>query len=309
MTARATAATAGRMAPIALLRALRPYQWPKGIIVFAAFAFSAGDAWELNDVSSWWPLWWRVALLFGAWCLVSSATYLLNDVRDREADSLHPRKRQRPVASGEVAPRLAIAAALLLAAGGIGGAMALDPGAAVVLAGYLVTMVAYTFGLKHVAVLDILILSAGVVARAASGALVIDVEISPWLYICSSFGSFFFAASKRWAEVRELGADAARHRASLGLYSAETLGQLVMTGAAGSLISYAIYTIESPHVPTNGAMAATIPFVAFAMFRYLLLLNGPRRGEAPDRILFTDPQILAAVGGFSLTAMWVLLAT
>jgi 4-hydroxybenzoate polyprenyltransferase len=197
---------------------------------------------------------------------------------------------------------------MLLLAAGIGGAISLDTGAGTVLAGYAVVMVAYSWQLKAVAILDVLILSAGVVARAVSGALVIDVAVSPWLYICTSFGALFVAVSKRWAEARDLGPAAASHRPSLALYTMDLLNHLLVVAAAGALLSYSIYSIESDHVPTNGAMAATIPFVAFAMFRYLLLLGGPRRGDAPDRILFTDPQILVAVAGFAVVAVWVLVA-
>ena len=134
----------------------------------------------------------------------------------------------------------------------------------------------------------------------------IDVTISPWLYVCSSFGAFFFASSKRWAEHRQLGPDAAQHRPALAQYGGEILGQLLMISASSAILSYALYTIESEHVPKNGSMALTLPWVAFALFRYLLLLDGPRRGDAPDRILFTDPQILVAVAGFVLTAVTVL---
>lgn len=289
-----------------VLVGMRPYQWPKNVMVFAALAFSAGDAWQIDDAGSWWPLLWRSVALFALWCLASSATYLINDVRDAEADRLHPRKRTRPVAAGIVSPALAIGTAVVLLAVALPLAFALDMVAGAVLAGYAATMLAYSAGLKSVAILDVLILSVGFVARAVSGATVIDVAISPWLYVCTSFGALFFASSKRWAEYRELGADAARHRASLAQYSGELLGQMVTITASTALLAYALYTIESDHVPGNGAMAITIPFVGFALLRYLLLLQGARRGDAPDRILFSDPQILLAVLGFVVTAITVL---
>jgi 4-hydroxybenzoate polyprenyltransferase len=291
---------------MAVIASMRPYQWPKSLIVFAALAFSAGQAWELDEPSTWWPLLWRLGLLFGAWCLVSSATYIVNDLRDRDADQLHPRKRNRPIASGAAPLPAVVAVAAAGAAIGIAGAFAIDMQAGVVVAGYAVVMVAYSFGLKRVAVLDVLLLSAGIVARAVSGALAIDVDVSAWLYVCTSFGAFFVAISKRWAESRQLGADAALHRPALAMYTREMLGQLLVVALAGALLSYSIYTIESDNVPSNGLMAVTIPFVAFAMFRYLLLLDGPRRGDAPDRILFTDPQIIVAVVGFAAAAVTVL---
>jgi len=300
------AALSNRTGIPALVVAMRPYQWPKNLIVFAALVFSAGDAWEPGDFDSWWPLLWRTLALLGLWSLVASATYLVNDVRDRQADALHPRKRHRPIASGAVSVRAALTTAFILAGFALPLALALDPVAGAVLAGYAAIMSAYSFGLKNVPILDVLILCTGVVGRAVAGAAAIEVDISPWLYVCSSFGAFFFAVSKRWSEFRQLGEDAARHRPALENYSGELLGQMLTISAAGAVLSYALYTIESARVPTNGAMALTLPFAAFAMFRYLLLLSGPRKSDAPDRILFTDPQIVLAALGFTVTALAVL---
>lgn len=311
-SARSSAAIAretatARSAWLAMAVAMRPYQWPKNTIVFAALAFSAGDAWKPGDTGSWWPLAWRSGVLFALWCLAASATYLVNDLQDREADRFHPRKRFRPIAAGEVSPRAAATAAGVLLGVALPAAFFLEARAAAVLAGYVAVMAAYSVALKRVAILDILVLCTGVVARAVSGAFVIDVAISPWLYVCASFGAFFFASSKRWAEYRQLGPEAARHRPSLAAYGPEVLGQLLGISAAAAIVSYALYTIESTRVPENGAMALTVPFVAFAMFRYLLLLAGRRSGDAPDRILFTDPQVLLAIAGFVVVAMAVLL--
>ena len=164
-------------------------------------------------------------------------------------------------------------------------------------------MTAYSFGLKRVAILDVIVLTGGVVARAVAAQPHIDVEISPWLYVCSSFAALFFATSKRWAEYRQLGAEAARHRPALAGYSGDVLAQMLTITAGGALLSYALYTIESDRVPTDGSMALTLPFVAFGLFRYLLLLNGDRSTDAPDRILFTDPPIVVAVVGFVVTAL------
>ena len=180
--------------------------------------------------------------------------------------------------------------------------------AAAIIAGYAATMIGYTIALKEVAIVDVMILTGGVIARAVAGAVTIDVHISPWLYVCTGFAAFFFATSKRWAEYRELGEAAARHRPSLGAYSAEILQQMLIVSAGAALLSYALYSIESPNTPENGSMALTIPFVGFAVFRYLLLLSGPRRGDPPDRILFTDVPILLAFAGFAGVALTVLVS-
>jgi len=289
------------------LHALRFYQWPKNLIVFAALAFSAGEAWHLRQPDTWWPLLWRSGVLFGVWCLVASGIYLVNDIVDREVDRLHPRKRLRPIASGALPVPVAWTASAVLILGFLPVAFMLNLSAGGVLAGYVLVNLSYSFGLKRVAILDIIILCSGVVARAVAGAAVIDVTISPWLYVCTSFGAFFFATSKRWAEFRQLGEEAASHRPSLEHYTGEVLNQLLTISAAAALLAYALYTIESERVPRNGAMAITLPFVAFALFRYLLLLNGRRATDAPDQIVFTDPQIVGAIVGFLATAMTVLL--
>lgn len=297
----------GRQGVAALVVAMRPYQWPKSLLVFAAFVFSAGDAWQLDDAGSWAPLLWRTAAMAALWCLASSATYLVNDVFDRDRDQLHPTKRYRPVARGAVSPHTAVATALVLNVVAIPLAFALDLVAGVVLFGYVLLMAAYSWELKRVAIVDVIVLTSGVIGRAVSGATTIDVEISPWLYVCAGAAAFFFAISKRWAEFRDLGDSAARHRDALGVYTGEVLTQMLIISGAAALLAFALYTIESDNVPESGAMALTIPFVAFAMFRYLLLLNGARRGDPPDQILFTDPQILLAMAGFGGVALAVLL--
>lgn len=291
-----------------LLRALRPYQWPKNLIVFAAFIFSTGSAWHPSEAGSWWPLLWRSAVLFCVWCAAASAIYLVNDVRDRDNDQRHPRKSRRPIAAGEVAPQTALAMSAALLVVSIPVAFALEPVAGAILCGYVLLMLGYSMGLKSVPVLDVVILCAGVVARAVAGAGAIDVTISPWLYICSSLGAFFFASSKRWAEFRQLGgAAAAEHRPALAHYDARTLGWMVAASGAGTLTSYSVYTVASTHVPGNGAMALTIPFVTVGLIRFVTLIRGSRKTEAPDRILFTDGVIVASMVGFVAVALGVLI--
>ena len=292
-----------------LLVAMRPQQWPKNVLVFAAFIFSAGSAWSPGAAGEWWPLLWRSLALFALWCMAASSVYLLNDLRDREADRLHPRKKQRPLASGALRAGTARLAAVALVGALLPLALALDFVGGAILAGYVAVMAVYSYGLKEVPIIDVLILVGGVIARAVAGAVAIDVEISPWLYVCTGFAAFFLAISKRWAEFRQLGPEAAAHRPSLARYTSEALNQLLTISAATAILAYALYSIESDNVPRNGAMALTVPFAAFGVFRYLLLLNGPRREDAPDQILFTDPQIILAVGGFVVTALFVLVAS
>lgn len=307
---RAGALTGAALGPGAQLRALaaamRPFQWPKNFIVFAALLFSVGDAWTPRDPATWQPLAGRAALLFAAWCLVASGMYLVNDLRDAPFDRYHPRKRLRPLAAGDLSPGLAALAAVVLTVAGIAAGFAASWAAGAMLAGYAAGMLAYTFALKAMPVLDVVVLSAGVVLRAAGGAVAVGVAISPWLYVCSAAGAWFLAVSKRWAEARALGEEAGNHRPALAKYPPIVLDQMLAVSAGSALVSYALYSIESANVPANGAMALTVPFVAFAIFRYLYLLAGPRASDPPDRILFTDPAIVGSVLGFVATAVTVL---
>lgn len=289
-----------------LLVAMRPFQWPKNLIVYAALLFSVGDAWRPGDPSSWQPLVAEVTVLFAAWCLVASGMYLINDLHDAPYDRQHPRKRFRPVAAGVLGSRLAAFVAAGLVGVGLAAAFMTSLGAGALLAGYAGGMLAYTFALKSVPVVDVVVLSAGVVLRAAGGAVVIEVAISPWLYICSAAAAWFLAASKRWAEARTLGDGAANHRPALARYPSAVLDQMLTVSASAAIVSYALYSVESANVPQNGAMALTVPFVAFAMFRYLYLVAGPRAGDPPDRILFSDPAIVVSVLGFVTAAVTVL---
>jgi 4-hydroxybenzoate polyprenyltransferase len=149
-----------------LLEAMRPYQWPKNLIVFAGFVFSAGHAWKATDADTWWPLLWRSAALFVIWCAASSAVYLVNDIRDRDVDRLHPRKQHRAIARGALGVGTARGAAIALLVVAIPAAVALDQLAGVILAGYAAMMILYSWGLKQIAILDVIILCGGVVARA-----------------------------------------------------------------------------------------------------------------------------------------------
>ncbi len=297
-----------RSKAVAVIAALRPFQWPKNLIVYAALLFSAGDAWSLRTPESWDHLLARSTALFVAWCFASSAVYLVNDVRDAPLDRYHPTKRHRPVAAGEVGAGEAVTLAFLLALCALAIAVPLAGWqASAVLAGYLAGMVAYSATLKHLPIADVTALTGGVVARAVSGALAISVHISPWLYVCSGIAAWFLAVSKRWAELRTLGEDAENHRPALARYPPELLDHMLSASAGATVVTYALYSIESANVPENGAMALTIPFVAYGVFRYLYLLAGPRRQDPPDRILFTDPQLLGTMAAFAGVALAVLL--
>jgi 4-hydroxybenzoate polyprenyltransferase len=279
----------------AALVALRPRQWSKNLLVFAGLVFAA----KLGD-----PLRWAEACVcFVAYCAVSSAAYLANDVRDRHDDRLHPVKRARPIARGELSPRaailiaagLAVLAPLLLAPLGIASVL-------LVLA-FAALQAGYTLRLKHVVLLDVLTISALFVIRAAAGAEAVDVPISAWLLLCTALLALFLALAKRRGELVLVHAERTPGRPVLDGYSLELVDQLTGIVASATVIAYAIYTLTAGH---SRALLATVPFVVFGVFRYLLLIHRDDVGEEPEQVLLTDVPILLAVAGWITTAATIL---
>ena len=279
--------------PLALLRAMRPRQWTKNAAVLAPLVF-AHKAFEpalaLNAV---------VATL--AFCLLSSAVYLFNDLADRERDRLHPLKRLRPIASGEVGPGLAAGLGLGLAASGLVAFWWLGLPAFFGALGYLGLQVAYTGLLKRLVILDVFAIGAGFVVRVATGALAISVPISNWLYLCTFLLSLFLGFSKRRAELALLDDGAGAHRANLSELSLPLLDQLISVVTASTVVCYALYTMSEDTVAKFGTdnLKFTIPCVVYGIFRYLFLIYRRNEGGSPEKLLLTDVPLLLDIGLFT----------
>ncbi|MCI0777566.1 MAG: decaprenyl-phosphate phosphoribosyltransferase [Chloroflexi bacterium] len=291
---------------LAVLRAVRPRQWPKNLIVFMALLFSIDDKWQLADPSSWLDLLGWTLLTFLLFCLVSSADYLVNDIVDRESDRQHPRKRKRPIAAGELSVRAALIWAIALAAVAIGGAFAITWSVGAVISGYLALMLAYTFWLKHIVLLDMMVIGAGFVLRAMAGGLAIDVPISPWLYVVTALGALFLVINKRSAEIKLLKDGSATHRPILEEYSPELLGQIGALVTASTLIAYGLYTFTAENLPNNNSMMLTIPFVLYGLLRYLYLVDKHDEGGSPEEVLLRDRPLQADILLWIATAATVL---
>ena len=185
----------------AIITSMRPRQWTKNLIIYFAFLFTIGQAWSLEELYEATRLLARITVAFAIFCLITSAVYLLNDVLDAEKDRRHPKKRYRPIAAGVLAPVLALAMALAMAVGGVALALVLEPLYALVTLIYLAMMIAYSIYLKRLVIVDIMVISGGFVLRAVAGAVVLDVTISPWLYICTTLGALFLGFAKRLNEI------------------------------------------------------------------------------------------------------------
>jgi 4-hydroxybenzoate polyprenyltransferase len=248
------------------------------------------------------PLRWAEACAaFVAYCAASSAAYLVNDVVDAELDRAHPLKRLRPVARGELSRRAALRAALALAVGALALVAPLGLDSVAFLVAFLALQGAYTFALKHVVLVDVLTIAALFVIRAAAGAVAVDVPISPWLLLVTALLALFLALAKRRSELAVPGSA----RPVLEGYSLPLVDQLISVTVAATIAAYAIYTFTA-HSP---ALMATIPFVVFGLFRYLLLVHRDDLGEEPENVLIGDRPLVLAVAGWAVTAALILVLT
>jgi len=290
-----------------LLRAMRPRQWTKNGIVFLALVFSVGQQYQLSDPSTWMTKVLASLAAFAAFAAVSSADYLINDIRDIESDRAHPRKRNRPIAAGLLPVRTAWAAAVVLAVAGNAGAFALHWQVGLVILAYTVLMVAYSYRLKHEVLVDLMVIAAGFVLRAMAGALAIEAPISPWLYVVTALGALFLGINKRRAELELLEDGAANHRKILDEYTTDLLDQMASTVTAALLMAYGLYTFTAEGLPANHSMMLTIPFVLYGIFRYLYLVHSKSEGGSPEEVLLRDGPIMLTVLGWVVTAAIVLL--
>jgi len=289
---------ARRGAARAAVAAMRVRQWSKNLLLFAGIIFAA----KLGDGVRWLEAW----AAFGAYCAASSAAYLVNDVRDAEADRLHPVKRLRPVASGELQQRSALTLAGGLAAVALAAAGALGPWSLLFMAGFLASQVAYTARLKHVVLIDVMAIAGLFVIRAAAGAEAVRVAISPWLLLCTALLALFLGLAKRRGELVLVGAQQTPGRPVLEGYSLTLVDQLVSVVAASTVIAYSLYTFTARD---SRAMMATIPFVLFGVFRYLLLIQRDDLGEEPETVLLTDLPLLATIAAWAAASALILAVT
>jgi 4-hydroxybenzoate polyprenyltransferase len=278
-----------RSTAVNLLLSLRPSQWTKNLLVFAALIFAV----KLFDRRAL----GLSALAFAIFCALSGVVYLFNDVMDRENDRRHPFKRRRPIAAGELSVPTALGAAGILAIAALAGAFALGWRFGAVAAAYLTLQALYSGPLKHIVIIDVLTLALGFVLRAVAGAVVIDVSISHWLFVCTILLALFIALAKRRHELTLLADRAISHRPILGEYSAYLLDQMIAVVTASTLIAYIFYTISPETEQKFGTqwLGLTIPFPLYGIFRYLYLVHRREGGGSPADLLLNDRPLLACV--------------
>jgi 4-hydroxybenzoate polyprenyltransferase len=290
-----------RSPAIAFVLALRPRQWVKNVFVLAALVFAG----RLDDPSAV----GRSLGAFAVFCALSSAVYLINDVRDREADRLHPVKRRRPIAAGEITPGAAGAAAIVLAGAALLAAFWLSRGLFGAALAYFVLNVGYSFGLKRVVILDVMMVASGFLLRAWAGALVLGVAISHWLVLCTGLLALFLGFVKRRQEIAALDGDD-RTRPILREYSLPFLDQMISIVTGATVVAYSLYAFSPEVAEKLGTrhLGLTIPFVVFGIFRYLYLVHQRGEGENPTAVLLSDGPLIVDVllwGAAVVVALYV----
>lgn len=283
-----------------LFRSLRIYQWTKNLLVLAALLFAkefSNPEQVLNSI-----------MAFFAFCMASSASYLLNDLIDIEKDRAHPRKCKRPLASGELSPASAIVLMAVLFAVGAGIAWTLRPQFLVALLAYVTLTISYSLFLKNLIIIDVMTVALGFVVRAIAGAVALQVGFSNWLVVCTLFLALFLALSKRRHELTLLEGGAGSHRSVLFHYSVHYVDQLILIMAGAAIITYTIYTCSPEVVERLGTdqLYYTLPFVVYGMARYLFLVHHKTGGGDPSAALLQDAPLGLAVAGWGIACFLII---
>ena len=279
------------------IKALRPKQWSKNVLVLVALVFS----FHFTSPDDW----LKALIAFAVFCLLSSTGYLINDIRDRDADRLHPTKCQRPIASGALSVRAAWIETALMGTLSLTVAASLGWPFFLVACLYFATTMSYSFFFKHIVILDVMFLTTGFLWRAVAGAVAIDVDISPWFLLCTAFLALFLGFNKRRGELSLLDPEkAGGFRKNLSEYSPGMIRDFQAMTTSGTVISYALYTV-SDWSPTPWLLI-TLPYVLYGIFRYIYLVDQKGGGSAPDETLVKDRPILVTVMLYSITVFVVL---
>jgi len=281
---------------IGIFRSMRPKQWTKNILIFAGILFSQNIL-VLSMLM-------KVVSAFVIFCVLSGTVYLFNDIMDMERDRGHPLKSKRPLASGQLKLSVAVYSVIILTLLSLGTSYGLGSQFFLICLGYLALQLSYSLYLKHVVILDVFAIAAGFVLRVLAGAMVIDVEISSWLIICTILLSLFLGMSKRRHELVMLDIDAQNHRKVLEDYSPYLLDQMISVVTASTVICYALYTMSVDTINKFGTrnLIFTVPFVLYAVFRYLYLIHKKGEGGNPENVLVSDKPLLTSIFLWALTA-------
>jgi 4-hydroxybenzoate polyprenyltransferase len=284
---------------IGLVKTMRPRQWFKNVFVFAPLVFDE-KLFQLNYLVP-------TVVGFVLLCLTSGTVYIINDLADIEKDRNHPRKRHRPLASGELGVGMAKVAAFIIPLVALPLGFLVHPALGAILTGYLLVQIAYSFWLKDLVIIDVMLVAGGFLLRVAAGVPLVEAErFSPWLYICMTLLALLIGFGKRRHELVLLEGNAAEHRQALRHYNLSMLDHIISIVTASTLLAYALYTFSAPNLPRNHTMMLTIPFVLYGIFRYLYLIHVRELGGAPEEIVMSDRPLQVAILLWGLSVVVVM---
>lgn len=296
----------------ALIKTMRPRQWTKNAFVFAALVFDRQlpnpEALFIGQEWSQLIPFFRTLAAFMLFCLLSGSVYIINDIVDVQADRQHPTKRNRPIASGRLPVPVAIGAAVVILFITFPLAYLISPWLSAVTFVYFIVNLAYSLRLKHIPLIDVLVIAAGFVLRVTGGVLALEgVErFSPWLYVVTTLLALYLGFGKRRAELALLADGANAHRKVLDGYTIPLLDQLIIIVSSTTIVAYSLYTFSAPNLPENHAMMLTIPFVLYGIFRYLYLVQVEQAGGAPEDLLLADRPLQASIVLWGLSVLLIL---
>jgi 4-hydroxybenzoate polyprenyltransferase len=277
-----------------LLKAMRPRQWTKNLIIFIPFAFTLREHWQPFEPKMWMML-ATASAAFVLFCTLSGVVYLINDLADIEKDRRHPTKRHRPLASGSLKASHALVVIIVLPVIALPLCFWLDVTFGWVALIYFATMLLYSYVFKNIVIVDVFTLAAGYVLRALAGAAAIHVPASPWLYVCTVLLALFIGFGKRRSELLLLEGNATDHRLILKEYTPEVLDQMISVTTASFVMAYSLYTFSAANLPKNHEMMLTIPFALYTVFRLLYLVHIKNAGGSPEEMLLRDKPLFTAI--------------
>ncbi len=284
----------------AWIETFRPSQWLKNVFVVVPLLFTP-DQWTTPHVI-------QVATAFIIFCLASGAAYIWNDWCDRDIDRLHPKKSQRPLPSGRLSPRTALAVAGVLAVVAVASAWAMSASLGWLMAVYLLIQACYSVWIKHVVILDVMTLASGFVLRVLAGGFAVGIEPSNWLLVTTSLLALFLGFSKRRQEIRHLGVTSSSHRSVLAEYNITFIDQMNAVLTASCILCYALYTIAPETVALYGTerLLLTLPFVVYGLLRYLYLIHVRELGDNPTEVILSDMALQVCIVLWVLTFLWII---
>ena len=284
----------------------RPKQWTKNFLIYLPLLFSVNESWQFSEITTVQPLFVKTSIIFIAFCMITGAVYIINDLLDIKNDKVHPVKNKRPIAANSLSPNSAVTAALILFGTGIIISYFVNIKVFTAFLFYIALMLTYSTLLKHHLYVDVLSISLGFVIRAFSGALAVDIPVSYWLLICTGLGALLIAISKRRAELISADNQPIIQRPILSKYRIDKIDKVIPLIGFTTIIFYTIYAFSAVNLPDNNLMLATVPFVGYGIFRYVWIVKVKNKGEHPEEIWFKDLHLLSTIILWIFCSLFVL---